>query len=95
MKTRRKEYEFAPAADKTTMHDVALQIWNATRPEEPEKKADEPVKKEGSADDSLAKVNAFTGVNDTNKKEPLSVRFNVRSILRLQVRTKRRASWTN
>lgn len=68
MKTRRKEYEFAPAADKTTMHDVALQIWNATRPEEPEKKADEPVKKEGSADDSLAKVNAFTGVNDTNKK---------------------------
>ena len=68
MRTRRKEYEFTPAADKTTMHDVAMQIWNTTRPEEPEKKADEPVKKEGSADDSLAKVNAFTGVNDTNKK---------------------------
>lgn len=66
MKTRRNEYEFAPAADKTTMHDVALQIWNATKPEEPEKKADEPVK--SSADDSLVKVNAFTGVNDTNKK---------------------------
>ena len=68
MRTRRKEYEFTPAADKTTMHDVAMQIWNTTKSKEQEEKVGEPISKANMVDDSLAKTNAFTGVNDTNKK---------------------------